>query len=128
VLTEPTWFLGSDEYLKDIAGNVSIPVLRKDFTVSSYQIYEAKVIGASAALLICSLLDDSTLAEYIGIAHSLGLSALVEVHDEEEARSAVRAGARIIGVNNRDLKTFEVDLGTSARLRSLIPEGTFIRF
>lgn len=124
VLTEPAWFLGSDDFLKDIAENVRIPVLRKDFTVSSYQIYEAKVIGASAVLLICSLLDERTLSEYMGIAHSLGLSALVEVHDEDEVRCAVRAGARIIGVNNRDLKTFEVDLGTSARLRELVPKGT----
>lgn len=123
VLTEPFWFMGSDEYLREIAENVGIPVLRKDFTVSSYQIYEAKILGASAVLLICSLLDERTLAEYIGIAHSLGLSALVEAHDEEEVLSAVRAGARIIGVNNRDLKNFEVDLSTSISLRKLVPPG-----
>jgi indole-3-glycerol phosphate synthase len=123
VLTEPFWFMGSDEYLRDIAKKVGIPVLRKDFTISSYQIYEGKVLGASAVLLICSLLDEMTLSEYIGIAHSLGLSALVEVHDEKEVRSAVKAGARVIGVNNRDLKTFEVDIDTSVRLRKLVPPG-----
>jgi indole-3-glycerol phosphate synthase len=101
---------------------VSVPILRKDFTVSEYQIYEAKTIGASAVLLICSILTDAQLASYIAIADSLGLSALVEVHDEDEVKRATTAGARIIGVNNRDLKTFAVDIGTSARLRKNISD------
>lgn len=112
VLTEPEYFLGSDEYLKEIAEAVAIPVLRKDFTVDAYQIYEAKVLGASAVLLICAILDDEQLTEYLQIAHRLGLSALVEAHDGEEVRRAVKAGARIIGVNNRDLRTFTVDIKT----------------
>jgi len=122
VLTEPYWFKGDDRYLREIADTVSLPLLRKDFTIDSYMICEAKVLGASAVLLICSILDQKTLAEYIGVAHSLGLSALVEVHDEVEIDMALRAGARIIGVNNRDLKTFEVDTGNSVRLRKLIPK------
>ena len=122
VLTEPFWFQGSNDYLKEIAAAVSIPVLRKDFTVDEYMIYEAKVLGASAVLLICAILDTETIRRYIGIADSLGLSALVEAHDEEEVRSALAAGARIIGVNNRDLKTFTVDIGNSARYRKLVPE------
>ncbi len=122
VLTEPEYFLGRDEYLKEIAQEVSVPVLRKDFTVDAYQIYEAKVLGASAVLLICALLKEETLKSFLEIAHSLGLSALVEAHDEKEAEKAVRAGARIIGVNNRDLRTFTVDVNNSVRLRSLIPE------
>ena len=124
VLTEPYYFQGSDQYLSEIAQAVSIPVLRKDFTVDSYQIYEAKLIGASAVLLICALLDTDTLTEYLGIAHSLGLNAIVEAHTEEEVQSAIQSGARIIGVNNRNLKTFEVDITTSARLRKLVPEST----
>ena len=122
VLTEPKWFLGSDEYLKEIAAAVKIPCLRKDFTVDDYMIYEAKTLGASAVLLICALLDTETLRRYLGICDLLGLSALVETHDEAEARSAVDAGARIIGVNNRNLKDFTVDFSNSIRLRSLIPE------
>lgn len=124
VLTEPEYFLGSDKYLKEIAETVAIPVLRKDFTVDAYQIYEAKVLGASAVLLICAILDDEQLTEYLQIAHHLGLSALVEAHDEEEVRRAVKAGARIIGVNNRDLRTFTVDIKNSVNLRDQIPEGT----
>lgn len=124
VLTEPEYFLGKDEYLKEIAANVSIPVLRKDFTVDAYQIYEAKLLGASAVLLICSLLDDDKLKEFIKVAHSVGLSALVEAHDEEEVKRAVSAGAGIIGVNNRDLKTFTIDIQNSIRLRKLVPEET----
>lgn len=124
VLTEPEYFLGSDEYLKEIAEAVAIPVLRKDFTVDAYQIYEAKVLGASAVLLICAILDDEQLTEYLQIAHRLGLSALVEAHDGEEVRRAVKAGARIIGVNNRDLRTFTVDIKNSVNLRDQIPEGT----
>lgn len=121
VLTEPFYFQGADEYLQEISRHVKIPLLRKDFTIDQYMIYEAKIIGASAVLLICSLLPEDTLREYIRIADSLGLSALVEAHDEEEAAMAVRAGARIIGVNNRDLKTFTVDIGNSIRLRKLVP-------
>ena len=122
VLTEPKWFLGSDQYLKEIAAAVKIPCLRKDFTVDEYMIYEAKTLGASAVLLICALLDTETLRKDIGTCDALGLSALVEAHDEAEARSAVDAGARIIGVNNRNLKDFTVDFSNSIRLRSLIPE------
>lgn len=121
VVTEPYFFLGSDSYLTEIANAVKLPVLRKDFIIDCYQIYEAKVMGASAILLICALLDTGTLAEYLEIADSLGLSALVEAHTEKEVQSALKAGARIIGVNNRDLRTFEVDITTSLRLRSLIP-------
>ncbi len=121
VLTEPEWFLGSDEYLKEIAENVSIPCLRKDFTVDEYMIYEAKVLGASAVLLICSILSENEIREYIGICDELGLSALVEAHEEKEVETALKAGARVIGVNNRNLKDFTVDTENSRRLRSLIP-------
>lgn len=122
VLTEPYYFKGDDRRLREIADTVSIPLLRKDFIVDSYMIYEAKILGASAVLLICALLDQRSLAEYIGIAHSLGLSALVEAHDENEVKTAVDAGSRIIGVNNRNLKTFEVDTGISISLRKLVPD------
>ena len=121
-LTEPKYFQGSDAYLKEIAGKVSIPVLRKDFTVDPYQIYEAKVLGASMVLLICSLLDTDVIAEYLSLCDNLGLSALGEVHDEEEMESALKAKARIIGVNNRNLKDFTVDIHNSTRLRALAPE------
>ena len=121
VLTEPKWFLGSDKYLKEIAASVSIPCLRKDFTVDEYMIYEAKLLGASAVLLICSILSASRIRDYIRVCDELGLSALTEVHDESEARTALVAGARIIGVNNRNLRDFSVDTGTSRRLRELIP-------
>lgn len=121
-LTEPKWFLGSDRYLKEIAETVSVPVLRKDFTVCEYQIYEAKVLGADAVLLICALLDTDTIMRYIKIADSLGISCLVEAHDEAEVQSAIRAGARIIGVNNRNLKDFSVDVNHSARYRNRIPQ------
>ena len=121
VLTEPKWFLGSDEYLREIASQVSIPCLRKDFTVDAYMIYEAKLLGASAVLLICSILDASQMREYISLCDELGLSALVEAHDEAEVQKSMDAGARIIGVNNRNLKDFTVDTGNSRRLRSLLP-------
>lgn len=121
VLTESKWFLGSDKYLKDIAGAVSIPCLRKDFTVDEYMIYEAKLLGASAVLLICSILSEEQIKEYIGICDRLGLSALVEAHDGEEVEMALRAGARMIGVNNRNLKDFSVDTENSRRLRQMIP-------
>lgn len=121
-LTEPKWFLGADAYLKEITDAVSIPVIRKDFTVDEYMIYEAKVLGASAVLLICAILNTETIKEYIKICDELGLSALVEAHDDKEIASAIEAGARIIGVNNRNLKDFTVDVNNSTRYRSLIPE------
>ena len=121
VLTEPKWFLGNDEFLKEITEAVSIPCLRKDFTVDEYQIYQAKVLGASAVLLICSILTEDQMKDYIRICDNLGLSALVEVHDEREVQTALNTGARIIGVNNRNLKDFSVDTDNSRRLRELIP-------
>lgn len=125
-LTEPYFFLGSNEYLKTIAANVSIPVLRKDFTVDARMIYEAKVLGASAVLLICSILNDEELSEYVHLAHALGLSALVEAHDADEIDRALAAGARIIGVNNRNLATFEVDTTNSLRLRERAKDVLFV--
>lgn len=121
VLTEPKWFLGSEKYLKEIAEAVSIPCLRKDFTVDEYMIYESKLLGASAVLLICSILSEEQIKEYIGICDGLGLSALVEAHEGEEVEIALRAGARMIGVNNRNLKDFSVDTENSRRLRQMIP-------
>lgn len=121
VLTEPKWFLGSDEYLRQIAQGVSIPCLRKDFTVDEYMIYEAKLLGAKAVLLICSILSPQQIENYLGICDDLGISALVEAHDEGEIQTAVSVGARIIGVNNRNLKDFSVDTNNSARLRELVP-------
>lgn len=121
VLTEPHWFLGSDAYLKEIAAAVSVPCLRKDFTVDAYMIHEAKLLGAAAVLLICSILDEGQIREYLAICDELGLSALVEAHDEDEVGMALRAGARIIGVNNRNLKDFTVDTGNSRKLREQIP-------
>lgn len=122
VLTEPYYFMGNDTYLKEIANQVQIPVLRKDFTVDEYMIYEAKVLGASAVLLICAILSDEELKRYAKIAQELGLSALVEAHTEEEVQRALNGKARIIGVNNRDLKTFTVDIHTSERLRRQVPQ------
>ncbi|HAN20385.1 MAG: indole-3-glycerol phosphate synthase [Clostridiales bacterium GWF2_36_10] len=121
VLTEPYFFKGNEKYLREISKDVKIPVLRKDFTIDSYMIYEAKLLGASAVLLICAILNSLQLREYIEIAHSLGLSALVETHTEDEVEKGLKAGARIIGVNNRNLKTFDVDITTSIKLRSLVP-------
>lgn len=121
VLTEPKWFLGDDRYLKEIAETVKIPCIRKDFTVDEYMIYEAKVLGASAVLLICAILEGEQIKEYINICDALGLSALVEAHDESEIEIAIEAGARIIGVNNRNLKDFSVDTDNSTRLRQMIP-------
>lgn len=121
VLTEPYYFQGSSKFLKEISSAVSIPLLRKDFTVDEYMIYEAKTLGASAVLLICAILDDDRLCRYRELAHSLGMSALVEAHDEDEVRRAVACGAGIIGINNRDLRTFTVDIMNSVRLRELIP-------
>lgn len=122
VLTEPKWFLGSPEYLRKIAGAVTIPCLRKDFTVDEYMIYEAKLLGASAVLLICAILSEDEIARYIRLCDRLGLSALVEAHDGAEVSVAVNAGARIIGVNNRNLRDFSVDTENSRRLRELIPK------
>lgn len=122
VLTEPEYFQGRDEYLTEIQKIVGIPLLRKDFTVDIYQIYEAKTIGASAVLLICALLDKQAIREYIAVCDELGLSALVEAHDEGEVESALAAGARIIGVNNRNLKDFTVDINNSLKLRELVPD------
>lgn len=122
VLTEPKWFLGSDKYLKEITSNVKTPCIRKDFTVDEYMIYEAKTLGASAVLLICSILSKEQLREYLAICDCLGLSALVEAHDQKEVEMALDVKARIIGVNNRNLKDFSVDTNNSAKLRSLIPQ------
>jgi indole-3-glycerol phosphate synthase len=122
-LTEPEYFKGKDEYVKKISENVNIPIIRKDFTVDEYMIYEARTLDASAVLLICSLLDLNTLKKYMEICDSLGLSALVETHDEDEVKMAIAAGARVIGVNNRNLRTFEVDFNNSLRLRSMVPEN-----
>lgn len=121
VLTEPKWFLGSDEYLYKIANTVSTPCIRKDFTVDEYMIYEAKMLNASAVLLICSILSENQIKEYIDICDSLGLSALVETHNEKEVETALKSNARIIGVNNRNLKDFSVDTENSRMLRGLIP-------
>ncbi len=121
VLTEPSRFLGNDKFLNEIAAVVSLPVLRKDFIVTEYQIYEARILGSSAVLLICALLADEQLERYLGICEALGMDALVEAHDETEVCRALHAGTRIIGINNRDLRTFEVDLQTSLRLRKMVP-------
>ena len=120
-LTEPKWFLGSDDIFRDIRRTVATPMLRKDFTVDEYQLYQARTMGANAVLLICALLDTATLAKYLDICAGLGLAALVETHDEAEIRSALSAGASVIGVNNRNLKDFSVDFSNAARLRDLIP-------
>ncbi len=120
-LTEPKWFLGSDQIFTDIRAQVSLPMLRKDFTVDEYQLYEAKRMGADAVLLICALLPTRTIARYLEICDQLGISALVETHDEAEIHSAVNAGARVIGVNNRNLKNFTVNFSNAAKLRALVP-------
>ena len=122
VLTEPFYFLGSGAYLEKIREAVSLPLLRKDFIVDEYQIYETKLLGADAILLICAILKGETLRDYLETAHSLGLNALVEAHSPEEIETALSAGANIIGVNNRNLKDFSVDTGHSAALRRLVPE------
>lgn len=121
VLTEPKWFLGSNEYLKKITSNVTIPCLRKDFIIDEYMIYEAKILGASAILLICSILTKKELLEYIDIATKLGMSVLVEAHDEKEVKIALEVGAGVIGVNNRNLKDFSIDTTNSIKLREIIP-------
>jgi indole-3-glycerol phosphate synthase len=123
VLTEPEFFLGSEQYLREISAAVQIPVLRKDFIIDPYQIYEAKIWGAKAILLICALLDPETLSSFIAAADELALDCLVEVHNEAEAEEAINAGSRIIGINNRNLVTFEVDTGLALRLKKMIPSG-----
>lgn len=123
VLTEPKWFLGNDEHLKQICQSVSIPCIRKDFTVDEYMIYEAKILGASAVLLICSILNETQIENYIKICDDLGISALVEAHNKEEIQTSINAGARIIGVNNRNLKDFTVDTKNSENLRRFVPEN-----
>jgi len=120
VLTEPYFFMGSDDYLKEIADNVSIPVLRKDFVVDEYMIWEAKALGASAVLLIVSILDIVQLKKYLDLAHELGLSAIVETHDGDEIMRALTVGAEIIGVNNRNLNDFTVDIENSINLRRCV--------
>ena len=121
-LTEPFWFLGSDRYLEAITDEVMIPVLRKDFTVDPYMIAQARSLGASAVLLICALLDDTQLKDYRQYAESFGMDALVEAHDEEEVQRALGSGAKIIGVNNRNLKDFSIDLQTTERLSRMVPQ------
>ncbi|MCL2272394.1 MAG: indole-3-glycerol phosphate synthase TrpC [Treponema sp.] len=123
VLTEPEFFLGSDQYLREISAETKIPTLRKDFVIDPYQIYEAKLWGAKAVLLICALLEEETISSFIKTADELALDCLVEIHDETEAEEALAAGARIIGINNRDLVTFKVDTGLTSRLIKKIPEG-----
>jgi indole-3-glycerol phosphate synthase len=122
VLTEPEYFKGSDIYLKEISQQVDIPVLRKDFIIDEYQLYQSKNLGANAVLLICALLDTRTLKEFLEICNKLGLSALAEAHTKDEVFSAIEAGARVIGVNNRNLKTFEVDINNCINLRKYIPK------
>ena len=122
-LTEPFYFQGADQYLREIAAAVQIPVLRKDFTVDEYMIYQAKSLGASAVLLICAILDDGELRAYRQLAKELGLDALVEAHDEYEVDRALNLGAEIVGVNNRDLRTFQVDMNNSIRLRKMAPDN-----
>ncbi|WP_407371827.1 indole-3-glycerol phosphate synthase TrpC [Carnobacterium sp.] len=122
VLTEPEFFKGKNTYLTEIKQAVNLPILRKDFIVDEYQIYEAKTIGADAVLLIVSILDDEQLRHYHKLARSLGLSSLVEVHSQEELKRALELNPQIIGVNNRDLKTFTVDLKNSVDLRSQVPK------
>lgn len=121
VLTEPEYFKGDICYLMEISKKVRTPLLRKDFIIDEYMIDQAHICGASSVLLICSLLDTDTLKKYIAHCDKLGLSALVEAHDENEVKSAIKAGARVIGVNNRNLKTFEVDIQNCMRLRKLVP-------
>jgi len=121
-LTEPYFFLGNDEYLTNVKMNVNIPVLRKDFVLYEYQIYEAKAIGADAILLIVAILDKEILKKYIDIAHSIGLGCLVEAHDEKELEIAISCGAKVVGVNNRNLKDFTIDMNNSINLRNKAPK------
>lgn len=122
-LTEPKWFLGSDEIFMQIRNAVSLPMIRKDFTVDEYQIYQAKVMGADAVLLICTILDEGKLRDYLAICDTLGITALVETHDRNEIDTAVKIGARVIGVNNRNLKDFSVNFDNAVSLREFIPDN-----
>ena len=122
-LTEPKWFLGSDSIFREIRSEIHTPMLRKDFTVDEYQIYQEKVMGAGAVLLICAILDRAAIARYLALCEDLGLAALVEAHDAGEIDAAVSAGAKLIGVNNRNLRDFFVDFSNAARLRDRIPPG-----
>ena len=122
-LTEPYWFQGRDQYVYEIAQAVSLPILRKDFTIDEYMIYQARAMGASAILLICAILEDCQLKDYLQLAHSLSIDVLVEAHDQSEIQRAIQAGAKIIGVNNRNLHTFHVDMANSIHLRHLVPES-----
>ncbi len=122
VLTEPYWFRGEDRFLSEISAQVAIPTLRKDFVVDDLMIFEAKLLGAKAVLLICSILSDEDLARSVNLCHELGLSALVEAYSPDEVPRAIRAGARVVGVNNRDLRTFQVDFENSIRLRPMVGE------
>ena len=120
-LTEPKWFLGSDAIFKEIRQQVSIPMLRKDFIIDEYQIYQSKVLGADCVLLICTLLDQQTIEHWLDLCERLKMAVLVEAHDEKELEMALRTQARMIGVNNRNLKDFSVDLNNARQLRSRIP-------
>ena len=126
VLTEPNFFKGSDKFLKDVADIVNIPILRKDFIIDEYQIYQAKLIGADAILLICAILDEKILNKFLNIAKNLKLSCLVETHNEDEIKMALNSEAKIIGINNRDLKTFRVDIKTSLELQKFIPKNKIL--
>lgn len=123
-LTEPKWFKGSDNIFRQVRARIDTPMIRKDFTVDEYQIYQAKCMEADAVLLICSILDYARLKDYLSLCKEIGLDALVEAHNEKEIESAVKADARIIGVNNRNLKDFSVDFANALKLRSMIPKGT----
>lgn len=122
ILTEPTYFQGKLAYLKEISKTSNVPLLRKDFTIDPYMIYQAKVAGASLILLIVAILDDEELISYLKLSQKLGLAALVEVHNENELQRALKANAKIIGVNNRNLKDFTVDINNSLKLRPLVPK------
>ena len=122
ILTEPYFFLGNNAYIKDVKKVTDIPILRKDFIIDEKQIYESKIIGADCILLICAILDEKKLKEFLNLAHKLCLSALVEAHNEDEIKTAINCNAEIIGVNNRNLKTFEVDFNNTFKLRKLVPD------
>ncbi len=122
ILTEPYFFLGNNAYIKDVKKVTDIPILRKDFIIDEKQIYESKIIGADCILLICAILDEKKLKEFLNLAHKLCLSALVEAHNEDEIKTALNCNAEIIGVNNRNLKTFEVDFNNTFKLRKLVPD------